>query len=100
VLEMSELGPWIWGAIGVVFTVLSGVGVHAFRLADRLSKAESKADDAAARVAVNEKDLTNLRIEVARDYVSNGKLDAMEKRVVEAISGLGARIDHAFAKGN
>lgn len=97
---MNDLGPWIWSAIGVAFAVLSGVAVHAFKLADRLSKAESKADDAASRVAVNEKDLTNLRIEVARDYVSNGKLDAMEKRVVEAIGNLGARIDHAFSKGN
>ncbi len=73
------------------------------RVSDANSRAETaskQASSATSRVITVEKELTDLRVEVARDYVSNNKLDAMEKRVVDAISGLGARIDHAFAKGN
>lgn len=70
------------------------------RISDATSTAEAAAKQASgaiARVITLEKELTDLRVEVARDYVSKGTLDGMEKRVVEAINRLGERVDHAFA---
>ncbi|KRQ11948.1 hypothetical protein AOQ73_05945 [Bradyrhizobium pachyrhizi] len=101
----------------LVVTLVGGaLGFATFwmNFSTRIGDANSKADAAAkqaesvgkqasaatARVITVEKELTDLRVEVARDYVSTKMLDGFEKRVTEAINGLGVRIDHAFAKGN
>ena len=90
----------------IVVGVTSAIGFATFwmtlsgRISDATAKAEAagkQASAATARVISLEKELTDLRVEVARDYVSKGTLDGMEKRVVEAINRLGERVDHAFA---
>lgn len=93
------------------FTIVAGgLGFATFwmTLSSRISDAKAKAEAASvqaktatARAITTETGLNNLRVEVARDYVSNNKLDATEGRILEAVHNLGTRIDHAFAnKGN
>jgi flagellar basal body-associated protein FliL len=93
--------------VGGLFGILvSGGGIITFwtTFSNNIKDAKSAADaakaqaaTAIARVITLEIALTNLRVEVARDYVSQPKLDTMEKRVVDAINRLGERVDHAFA---
>ena len=94
---------------GVLGALVSAGSIISFwmNFSNRISDANAaataagkQASSATARVISLEKELTDLRVEVARDYVSKGTLDGMEKRVVEAINRLGERVDHAFAKGH
>lgn len=90
----------IVGGLASAGSVISFWMNFSSRISDAKSKAEAagkQASSATARIISLEKELTDLRVEVARDYVSKGTLDGMEKRVVEAINRLGERVDHAFS---
>jgi hypothetical protein len=94
------MSPWIWSAIGAAFTVLTTMGGFVLRLADRINKAETiagsagkQANSAVARVIEVEKQLTEHRVAVAKDYVSNDTVRALENRIIAAINTLGDRID-------
>lgn len=99
------MAPWIWTATGAMFTIISGIIGYAVRLAFRLAKTEAKAEEALeqcqtctaiSRVADMERELTEHRITIARDYVSNETLAKLENRIVDAINRLGDRLDGMF----
>jgi hypothetical protein len=102
-METTTAIALVGGLLGIV---VSGGSVVTFwmNFSNRITEANARAEaagkqssSAIARSITLEKELTDLRVEVARDYVSKGTLDGMEKRVVEAINRLGERVDHAFA---
>ena len=101
-MESSTIITVVGGLLGIV---VSGGSVITFwmnfssRIGDANSKAEAagkQSSAATARVITLEKELTELRVSVARDYVSKDTLDVMERRVIEAINRLGDRLDKAF----
>lgn len=104
---MAVSDAWVWSAVGVTFTIMSGLVGYAFRLAGLLGAANSKADaaqkqaaGATARVIDMEKQLTDHRVAVAKDYVSNDTLAKLENRIVDAINRLGDRLDDMFKAHN
>lgn len=102
----------IWSACIATAILLIAMGTIIWRLASRLSTSEAaaaeamkRADTAALSVIANnlklEKlsdDLSDLREEVAKEYVSYKHMTNLENRLVEAITGLGNRIDNLFSK--
>jgi hypothetical protein len=101
---------WIAGAavLGMVLTI----GGYVWRLASRMSLSDAatatalqRADTAALAVQANaakvEKvasELADHREEVAKEYVSYKHMTNLENRLVEAIMGLGNRIDALFSR--
>jgi NACalpha-BTF3-like transcription factor len=92
-----------WGALGIFSTFMVGFGGFLFRVADRLNKAEARAneaakvaDDAKTRVDHLETELVNHRVAVATEYVSRKTLEILEGKLVEAINRLGDRLDKLF----
>jgi hypothetical protein len=104
------MGALEWTALGVVFSILSGILWFVIGLTDRLNKAEAKAETADAQantarisVAANRVEIDRLetslvehRVAVAREYVSKDTLASLESRIVEAINRLGDRLDRMF----
>lgn len=94
----------------LLFSVLCAVVGWVWTVSKRISEAEAKADAASNRadvagitVAINttkvEKvadDLSKHREETAKEYVSFTHMVALENRLVDAITGLGNRIDGLF----
>ena len=92
-----------WSALGVFATFLMGFGTILWRGADRLNKAEARANEAAksaddlkVRVDAVHAELVEHRINDAKDYVSRATLEDMESKLVEAINRLGDRLDKVF----
>jgi hypothetical protein len=89
-----------WTALGVTVTILSTIIGLVVRLMDRINQGESKADAAGkqastalSRVIDAEKGLVDIRVEVAKEYVSKDTLASLENRIVQAINNLGDRLD-------
>jgi hypothetical protein len=103
---------WIWGAIGIALTVETAIIAIVVWLVTEITKAQNSAaaakavaDSIALALAAEKlererlgQDLTNFRVEVAKDYVSHNVLSTFEKRVVGAVEHLTERFD-AFLKG-
>lgn len=84
------------GGIASLGSILTFWMNFSTRIAEAKSSAEmagKQASTSVARAITLEKELTDLRVEVARDYVSKDTLGSLEKRVIEAINQLGNRID-------
>lgn len=101
-----------WGiAIGIVGAVLTFI-TYIVRIVQRITQTEAKADAAATRadiagisVAANTlkvekvaQELSKHREDTARDYVSYTHMVTLENRLVDAITGLGNRIDGLFSR--
>jgi hypothetical protein len=96
-------------ALGTFAVVIGGIIV---RLVNRINTADKKAElasDKAQEVAIElaaskitqnilERDLTNHRVEVAREYASRGMLENLETKIVGAIGQLGDRIDNMMQR--
>lgn len=93
------LGGLILTALGVyagwVARIMKGEGA-AETAAKALAKADEVSKELHSRIDGVAKDLGEFKEHVARDYASNRALEQMEKRVVDAISRLGDRLDRAF----
>lgn len=101
-----------WGVIISIGMFLLAFAGFVFRIAKRISDAETKADVAASRADVAGLNVAanTLRVETvarllsehketaARDYVSNVHMTALENRLVDAIQRLGDRIDGLFSR--
>lgn len=101
-MESSTIIAIVGGLFGIG-TSAAGILTFWMNFSNRIGKADAKAETAGkqssaatARVITIEKELTELRVSVARDYVSKDTLDVMEKRVIDAINRLGDRLDKAF----
>lgn len=96
-------------AFAIASAVLTFVG-YVVKIVQRISNTEAKADAAASRadvagiqVAANAlkvervaTELSKHREDTARDYVSYTHMVTLENRLVDAITGLGTRIDGLF----
>lgn len=98
------MGALDWTVVAAIVSVIIAVGGVLVRLVNRLNAAESRADSAAASVgtahlAVSriEKELVDLRVDVAEKYVSKETLSALETRIVAAIDKLGDRLDRLIS---
>jgi hypothetical protein len=105
-----EVAIWIAG-VGTLSLVVV-LGTIVWRLASRISTVEAAAEEAKKKaesaalavIAANLKhdklsdELNNLREEVAKEYVSYKHMTNLENRLVEAITGLGNRIDSLFSR--
>jgi hypothetical protein len=92
-----------WGALVTAIGLALTVGGYVWRLADRSAKNEAAADAAQktangslARVIDLEKQLTEHRVETAREYATTKALDKLQDAFTGAIDKLGDRIDAAF----
>jgi hypothetical protein len=101
-METSTVIALVGGVFGIL-TSAAGILTFWMNFSNRIGDANSAAEAAGrqssaatARVITLEKELTDLRVSVARDYVSKDTLDVMEKRVIDAINRLGDRLDKAF----
>ncbi len=88
------------GAIVAVFLALTG---WQWRLASRLSNAETSAEQGArlaaeadARADILERRLNEHQVYSAREYANRENLAALENKLIEAINRLGDRLDNAF----
>ncbi|NEU94830.1 hypothetical protein [Bradyrhizobium uaiense] len=98
-METSTVVAIVGGTLAAVVSVGS-ILTFWMNFSNRIVEAKSIADaatkqasGAVSRAITLEKELTDLRVEVARDYVSKDTLGALEKRVIDAINALGTRID-------
>lgn len=97
-----------------LITCLGLVGGWVFKLSGRLAMADAKADGAALaaeraaltaqalRVSIDqlERDLVEHRVNVAREYVSNQTVAALETKLIAAIDRLGERLDALFTRAS
>jgi hypothetical protein len=104
---------WSWGAltaIAAIVTLLVVLGGVLVRLVNRINENELSAkvakDEALSAALCTtglkmtvesvQKELTEHRVAVARDYVSKDTMATMENRILKAIEGLGLRLDGLF----
>jgi hypothetical protein len=94
-----------------LITCLGTLGGWVFKLSGRLAMSDSRIDIAtekaeraaltaqALRVALdqNERDLVDHRVAVAREYVSNQTVAALEGKLIAAVDKLGDRLDALFS---
>lgn len=99
------MGVVEWSALAAAITFAITVGGVLVRLVDRLNKSETKAAaadksacTALARIITVEKQLVDLRVSVAKEYVSHPTLATLENRIVEAINRLGDRLDKIISR--
>jgi hypothetical protein len=99
-------------AISLAFGILSAVIGWVWLVSTRISKAEAKAEAAAQRADVAGINVAHNTIKVdkvadelsahrentAKEYVSFTHMIALENRLVDAITGLGNRIDGLFSR--
>jgi len=104
--------PAIWIALVGTISLLITVGGLVWKLSGRIGSAEAKADLASSRadvaginVAANAmkvekvaQELAQHREDTAKDYVSYKHMVTFENRIVDAITGLGNRIDGLFTR--
>jgi hypothetical protein len=92
-----------WAAIAAVIGALGGAAGWLVRFSTRLSNIEAKADaaalaaaSAALQAAHTDRELTEHRVSVAREYASNETIARLEGKLIEAIDRLGNRLDSLF----
>jgi hypothetical protein len=87
--------PWMIGAAALALTVAGIVATWAVRIskgetaADAAKKAQETADKA-------REELSDYKIHVAETYVSHNALSELERRLNEAIKGVGDRLERLF----
>lgn len=103
-----------WIAICATCTLVILLGGKLWQLATKISATDSaattamqRADTASLAVKANAEkvekvasELADHREKVAKEYVSYSHMVVLETRLVEAISGLGNRIDALFSRVN
>jgi hypothetical protein len=108
-LEVTEI-QIVVAIVAAIFAIAVVIGGWVWNLSGRLATTDQKAENAAARadvaginVAANtircenmSRLLSDHKESVAKEYVSQSHLVALENRIVDALSRLGDRIDNVF----
>jgi hypothetical protein len=95
--------PVTWAAIVAVISFAGTIGGWVWRLSTRLatSEAESrsaktKADEAERKADEAGEALHKHQLWAAREYASQKMVEGMKRELLDAIAGLGTRIDNLF----
>jgi len=94
---MGLTGPITWEAIVTIVALAGSVGGAWLRFEMAISAARAKS---ASDIAAVEKELTDFKVEVAREYARNGYIKDVEQRLIDRLSSLDGKIDRLLvAKG-